>query len=236
MTFTRPDGRKPDQLRPVTIAIGVSKFAEGSAEISFGDTKVLCLATLQDSVPKFLEGKGTGWITAEYAMLPRSTPERSQRESIVGRPGGRTFEIQRLVGRALRAAIDLKALGSRSIVVDCEVLQADGGTRTAAITGGFVALAHAVRKINPSPIVRSVAAVSAGYVKGELMLDLAYAEDSIADADVNVVATSQGELIEVQGTAEGRPFSRADFDRVLALSMDGIARLIAAQRSALDHA
>jgi len=236
VTFTRPDGRKPDQLRPVTIAIGVSKFAEGSAEISFGDTKVLCLATLQDSVPKFLEGKGTGWITAEYAMLPRSTPERSQRESIAGRPGGRTFEIQRLVGRALRAAIDLKALGSRSIVVDCEVLQADGGTRTAAITGGFVALAHAVRKINPSPIVRSVAAVSAGYVKGELMLDLAYAEDSIADADVNVVATSQGELIEVQGTAEGRPFSRADFDRVLALSMDGIARLIAAQRSALDHA
>ena len=236
MTFPRLDGRKPDQLRPVTIAIGVSKFAEGSAEISFGDTKVLCLATLQDSVPKFLEGKGTGWITAEYAMLPRSTPERSQRESIAGRPGGRTFEIQRLVGRALRAAIDLKALGSRSIVVDCEVLQADGGTRTAAITGGFVALAHAVRKINPSPIVRSVAAVSAGYVKGELMLDLAYAEDSIADADVNVVATSQGELIEVQGTAEGRPFSRADFDRVLALSMDGIARLIAAQRSALDHA
>jgi len=236
VSFARPDGRKPDQLRPVTIAIGVSKFAEGSAEISFGDTKVLCLATLQDSVPKFLEGKGTGWITAEYAMLPRSTPERSQRESIAGRPGGRTFEIQRLVGRALRAAIDLKALGSRSIVVDCEVLQADGGTRTAAITGGFVALAHAVRKINPSPIVRSVAAVSAGYVKGELMLDLAYAEDSIADADVNVVATSQGELIEVQGTAEGRPFSRADFDRVLALSMDGIARLIAAQRSALDHA
>ena len=236
MSFARPDGRKPDQLRPVTIAIGVSKFAEGSAEISFGDTKVLCLATLQDSVPKFLEGKGTGWITAEYAMLPRSTPERSQRESIAGRPGGRTFEIQRLVGRALRAAIDLKALGSRSIVVDCEVLQADGGTRTAAITGGFVALAHAVRKINPSPIVRSVAAVSAGYVKGELMLDLAYAEDSIADADVNVVATSQGELIEVQGTAEGRPFSRADFDRVLALSMDGIARLIAAQRSALDPA
>ena len=236
MSFARPDGRKPDQLRPVTIAIGVSKFAEGSAEISFGDTKVLCLATLQDSVPKFLEGKGSGWITAEYAMLPRSTPERSQRESIAGRPGGRTFEIQRLVGRALRAAIDLKALGSRSIVVDCEVIQADGGTRTAAITGGFVALAHAVRKIQPSPIIRSVAAVSAGYVKGELMLDLAYAEDSIADADVNVVATSEAELIEVQGTAEGRPFSRTDFDRVLALSMDGIARLIAAQRSALAKA
>jgi len=166
-------------------------------------------------------------------MLPRSTPERSQRESIAGRPGGRTFEIQRLVGRALRAAVDMKALGPRSVIVDCEVIQADGGTRTAAITGGFIALAHALRKVTPSPIVRSVAAVSAGYVKGELLLDLAYAEDSIADADVNVVATSEGELIEVQGTAEGRPFTRADFDRVLSLSLDGIAQLIAAQRSAL---
>jgi ribonuclease PH len=233
VSYARPDGRAATQLRPVTINVGVSKFAEGSAEVSFGDTKVLCLATLQDSVPRFLEGKGTGWITAEYAMLPRSTPERSQRESIAGRPGGRTFEIQRLVGRALRAAIDLKALGSRSVVVDCEVIQADGGTRTAAITGGFVALAHAVRKLQPTPIVRSVAAVSAGYVKGELLLDLAYAEDSIADADVNVVATSAGELIEVQGTAEGRPFSRKDFDQVLALAMDGITQLLAAQRAAL---
>jgi ribonuclease PH len=233
VSYARPDGRGATQLRPVTINVGVSKFAEGSAEVSFGDTKVLCLATLQDSVPRFLEGKGTGWITAEYAMLPRSTPERSQRESIAGRPGGRTFEIQRLVGRALRAAIDLKALGSRSVVVDCEVIQADGGTRTAAITGGFVALAHAVRKLQPTPIVRSVAAVSAGYVKGELLLDLAYAEDSIADADVNVVATSAGELIEVQGTAEGRPFSRKDFDQVLALAMDGITQLLAAQRAAL---
>ena len=166
-------------------------------------------------------------------MLPRSTPERSQRESIAGRPGGRTFEIQRLVGRALRAAIDLKVLGPRSVMVDCEVIQADGGTRTAAITGGFVALAHAVRKVKPSPIVRNVAAVSAGYVKGDLLLDLAYAEDSIADADVNVVATGEGELIEVQGTAEGQPFSRGDFDRVLALALDGIAQLIAAQRAAL---
>src|SRR5438067_55648 len=167
------------------------------------------------------------------AMRPRSTPERSQRESIAGRPGGRTFEIQRLVGRALRAAIDLKALGPRSIVVDCEVIQADGGTRTAAITGGFIALAHAVRKVKPSPIVRNVAAVSAGYVRGDLLLDLAYAEDSIADADVNVVATGEGELIEVQGTAEGRPFSRGDFDRVLALALDGIGQLIAAQQAAL---
>ncbi len=233
MSYARADGRKLTALRPVTIETGVSKFAEGSSRISFGDTQVLCLATLQESVPKHLEGKGTGWVTAEYAMLPRSTPERSQRESIAGRPGGRTFEIQRLVGRALRAAIDLKALGPRSVMVDCEVIQADGGTRTAAITGGFIALAHAVRKVKPSPIVRNVAAVSAGYVKGDLLLDLAYAEDSIADADVNVVATDEGELIEVQGTAEGRPFSRGDFDRVLTLALDGISQLVAAQRAAL---
>ena len=231
--FRRPDGRAATALRPVTIETGVSKFAEGSARIAFGDTVVLCLATLTDSVPRFLEGKGSGWITAEYAMLPRSTPERSQRESIAGRPGGRTFEIQRLVGRALRTAIDLKALGPRSVTIDCEVLQADGGTRTAAITGGYVALAHALRNLEKSPLTRNVAAVSAGFVQGELMLDLAYAEDSIADADVNVVATGDGELIEVQGTAEGRPFSRGDFDRVLALALDGIAQLIAAQRAAL---
>ena len=233
MSFARPDGRRPRALRPIGIELGVSKFAEGSARISFGDTQVLCLATLQESVPKHLEGKGTGWVTAEYAMLPRSTPERSQRESIAGRPGGRTFEIQRLVGRALRAAVDLKSLGPRSVIVDREVIQADGGTRTAAITGGFVALAHALRKMKPSPIARHVAAVSAGFIGGELLLDLAYAEDSIADADVNVVATSDGELIEVQGTAEGRPFTREDFDRVLALSLEGIAELVTAQRAAL---
>ncbi|HEV8228898.1 MAG TPA: ribonuclease PH [Candidatus Limnocylindria bacterium] len=231
--FKRPDGRANDALRPIVIELGVSKFAEGSARISFGDTQVLCLATLQDSVPRHLEGKDIGWVTAEYAMLPRSTPERSQRESIAGRPGGRTFEIQRLVGRALRTAVDLKALGSRSVIVDCEVIQADGGTRTAAITGGYVALAHAVRKLSPSPLRRNVAAVSAGFVRGELLLDLAYAEDSIADADVNVVATSEGELIEVQGTAEGRPFSTDDFDKVLDLSLRGIRQLIEAQRAAL---
>ena len=231
--FKRPDGRAADALRPVTIEVGVSKFAEGSARIAFGDTVVLCLATLTDSVPRFLDGKGTGWITAEYAMLPRSTPERSQRESIAGRPGGRTFEIQRLIGRALRTTIDLKALGARSVTVDCEVIQADGGTRTAAVTGGYVALAHALRKMSPSPLINQVAAVSAGFVDGELMLDLAYAEDSIADADVNVVATGEGELIEVQGTAEGRPFSRGDFDQVLELALAGIAELIAAQRAAL---
>jgi len=231
--FTRPDGRANDALRPITIELGVSKFAEGSARISFGDTQVLCLATLQDGVPRHLEGKDQGWVTAEYAMLPRSTPERSQRESIAGRPGGRTFEIQRLVGRALRTAIDLKALGPRSVIVDCEVIQADGGTRTAAITGGYIALAHAVRKLAQSPMRRNVAAVSAGFVRGELMLDLAYAEDSIADADVNVVANSDGQLIEVQGTAEGRPFSKADFDKVLELSLKGIGELIEAQRAAL---
>ena len=231
--FKRPDGRANDALRPIMIEVGVSKFAEGSARVSFGDTQVLCLATLQDSVPRHLEGKDQGWVTAEYAMLPRSTPERSQRESIAGRPGGRTFEIQRLVGRALRTAVDLKALGSRSVIVDCEVIQADGGTRTAAITGGYVALAHAVRKIAPSPMRKNVAAVSAGFVKGELMLDLAYAEDSIADADVNVVANSDGQLIEVQGTAEGRPFRRDELDALLDLAVGGCAQLAKFQSEAL---
>jgi len=234
-TYERPDGRSYDALRPIEITVGVSKFAEGSCEIRYGDTEVLCLATVEDSVPRHLIGKDQGWVTAEYAMLPRSTPERSQRESIAGRPGGRTFEIQRLVGRALRSAVDLKALGSRSVIIDCEVIQADGGTRTAAITGGYVALAHALRHFTPKPVRKNVAAVSAGFVKGELVLDLAYAEDSVADADVNVVATSDGELIEVQGTAEGRPFSRADFDRVLELAMRGIGQLIQAQNNALKR-
>jgi len=233
MSYARPDGRAADALRPVAIEVGVSKFAEGSARITMGDTVVLCLATLEDRVPRHLEGKDQGWVTAEYAMLPRATPERSPRESIVGRPGGRTFEIQRLVGRALRAAVDLRHLGPRTVQVDCEVIQADGGTRTAAVTGGFVALAHALRAVAPSPLVRSVAAVSAGVVGGELLLDLAYAEDSIAEADMNVVATSEGQLIEVQGTAEGRPFDREEFDRVLALALAGIARLVEAQRAAL---
>src|SRR4029078_7924764 len=229
----RPDGRAFDALRPIEITVGVSKFAEGSCEIRFGDTEVLCLATLTDTVPRHLICKDEGWVTAEDALLPRSTPERSQRESIAGRPGGRTFEIQRLVGRALRSAIDLKALGSRSVTIDCEVIQADGGRRTAAITGGYVALAHALRHFTPKPLRKNVAAVSVGFVQGELVLDLPYAEDSIADADVNVVATSEGELIEVQGTAERRPFSRGDFDRVLELALKGIAQLVEAQNSAL---
>ncbi|MDQ2950966.1 MAG: ribonuclease PH, partial [Chloroflexota bacterium] len=210
-SYKRPDGRAYDALRNIEITVGVSKFAEGSCEIRFGDTEVLCLATVDESVPRHLIGKDQGWVTAEYAMLPRATPERSKRESLEGRPGGRTFEIQRLVGRALRSAVDLKALGSRSVIIDCEVIQADGGTRTAAITGGYIALAHAQRQRTPQPVRKNVAAVSAGFVKGELVLDLAYDEDHIADADVNVVATSDGELIEVQGTAEGRPFSRGDF-------------------------
>ncbi len=232
--YERPDGRAYDAIRPVKIEVGISKFAEGSCRISFGDTQVLCLATLEDRVPRHLEGKDTGWVTAEYAMLPRSTPERSQRESLSGRPGGRTFEIQRLVGRALRAAVDLKMLGSRSVIVDCEVIQADGGTRTAAITGGWVALQHALRYFTPRPVRRHVAAVSAGFVRGELVLDLPYAEDSIADADVNVVATDAGQLIEVQGTAEQRPFSREDFDRVLALAMRGIDQLVETQKAAVE--
>jgi ribonuclease PH len=231
--YKRPDGRRPDALRPIRIEVGVSKFAEGSCRISFGDTQVLCLATVEERIPRHLEGKDSGWVTAEYAMLPRSTPERSARESLTGRPGGRTFEIQRLVGRALRAAVDLKALGPRSVIVDCDVIQADGGTRTAAVTGGWVALMHAVRYFTPKPVRRHVAAVSAGFVQGELLLDLAYAEDSIADADVNVIATDAGELIEVQGTAEQRPFSRADFDRILELSMRGIEELVEAQKNAI---
>ena len=233
--YERPDGRAYDAMRPVELTVGVSKFAEGSCEVRFGDTEVLCLATVSDSVPRHLLGKDEGWVTAEYAMLPRSTPERSQRESLAGRPGGRTFEIQRLVGRALRSAVDLKALGSRSVTIDCEVIQADGGTRTAAITGGYVALAHALRHFTPKPVRKNVAAVSVGFVNGELVLDLPYAEDSMADADVNVVGTSAGELIEVQGTAERRPFSREDFDRVLELAMKGIAQLVEAQNTALKR-
>jgi len=234
MTSTaRAGGRSASALRPISIEVGVSKFAEGSARITFGDTVVLCLATVEDKLPRWMQDRDQGWVTAEYAMLPRSTPERSQRESIAGRPGGRTFEIQRLVGRALRTSVDMKKLGPRSVQIDCEVIQADGGTRTAAITGGYVALAHALRKISPTPMRRHVAAVSAGFVKGELLLDLDYSEDSIADADVNVVATSEGELVEVQGTAEARPFSRADFDRILELAMTGIEELFEHQRQAL---
>ncbi len=231
--FQRPDGRAYDAMRPVHIKVGVAKFAEGSAYIEYGDTQVLCTASLEEKVPRHLEGKEQGWVTAEYAMLPRATPERSQRESMAGRPGGRTFEIQRLVGRALRASVDLKLLGTRSVYVDCDVLQADGGTRTAAITGGWVALAHALRHLSPAPVRRHVAAISAGIVQGERLLDLAYAEDSQADADLNVVATDAMHLVEVQGTAEGATFAKADLEALLEMALGGIANLVEAQKEAL---
>ena len=220
-------------MRPVRIKVGVAKFAEGSAYIEYGDTQVLCTASVEDRVPRHLEGKDQGWVTAEYAMLPRATPERSQRESMAGRPGGRTFEIQRLVGRALRASVDLKLLGSRSVYIDCDVLQADGGTRTAAITGGWVALAHALRHFSPAPVRRHVAAISAGIVQGTRLLDLVYAEDSQADADLNVVATDAMNLVEVQGTAEGAVFTKEDLDALLAMALGGIAKLVDAQKEAL---
>jgi ribonuclease PH len=234
--YVRPDGRAYGATRPVAIKVGVAKFAEGSAYIEFGDTQVLCTASVEERVPRHLEGREQGWVTAEYAMLPRATPERSQRESMAGRPGGRTFEIQRLVGRALRAAVDLKALGPRSVIVDCDVLQADGGTRTAAITGGWVALAHALRYFANSPVRRRVAAISAGIVQGERVVDLAYAEDSVADADMNVVATSDGNLVEVQGTAEGAAFTKQDLDALLEMALSAIAKLVEAQDEALRKA
>lgn len=231
--YARPDGRAYDALRPVRIKVGVAKFAEGSAYIEYGDTQVLCTASVEERVPRHLEGTEQGWVTAEYAMLPRATPERSARESLQGRPGGRTFEIQRLVGRALRGAIDLKALGPRSVIIDCDVLQADGGTRTAAVTGGWVALAHALRHFATTPVKRHIAAVSAGIVQGERVLDLSYAEDSVADADMNVVATDEGRFVEVQGTAEHVTFTKEDLDALLALALAGIAKLVEAQKEAL---
>jgi len=231
----RADGRQTNQLRPIRFQNGIAPYATGSTLVEWGNTRVICGVTVEESVPRWMKEQGVsgGWITAEYSMLPYSTLQRKQRDSTKGKIDGRSQEIQRLIGRAMRTVIDLEKLGSRTIWVDCDVLQADGGTRTAAITGGYVALAHAVRKITPSPMRKNVAAVSAGFVKGELMLDLAYAEDSIADADVNVVANSDGQLIEVQGTAEGRPFSKADFDQVLDLTLRGINQLIEAQRAAL---
>ena len=218
---------------------GVSKHAEGSCLARFGDTHVLCTASIEDRVPPHVFGTGAGWVTAEYGMLPRSTHERMAREAARGKQGGRTLEIQRLVGRALRAALDLRALGVRTITLDCDVIQADGGTRTAAITGGYVALALAIRGlqkrkvISKQPLVRSVAAVSVGIVDGEVRLDLDYGEDSTAEVDMNVVATGDGNLVEVQGTAEGKPFPRADLDRMLETALAGIARLKEHQDAAI---
>src|SRR3954469_15024420 len=209
----RADGRAPSDLRPVTFTLGVQKWAEGSCRIRVGDTQVLCAATIADRVPPHLRGKGTGWITAEYSMLPRATAERTDRESVKGKLGGRTHEIQRLIGRSLRDAVDLTRLGERTIAIDCDVLVADGGTRTASITGGYVALAAALITYGMDRhLTGRVAAVSVGIVDGEALLDLDYSEDSRADVDFNVVGTDAGTFVEVQGTAEGKPFDRAAMD------------------------
>jgi ribonuclease PH len=230
----RSDGRRPDELRPVTLTVGVLKWAEGSCRIRVGDTEVLCAATIEDRVPPHLRGKGTGWVTAEYAMLPRATAERSQRESARGRIGGRTHEIQRLVGRSLRGVVDLAKLGERTVTVDCDVLQADGGTRTASITGGYVALAAALITFGMERIVTGrIAAVSVGLVDGLPLLDLDYPEDSRADVDFNVVGTDGGTYVEIQGTAEGRPFDRAAMNGLLDLAQVGLDRLFEQQTAAL---
>ncbi len=240
----RRDGRAVDQLRPVTIERGWSDQAEGSALISFGRTKVLCTASFTNGVPRWLQGKGRGWVTAEYAMLPRATNDRTDRESVKGRIGGRTHEISRLIGRSLRAIVDLKSLGENTIVIDCDVLQADGGTRTAAITGAYVALADAVewgrRKQfigqRATPLIDTVQAVSVGIVDGEPMLDLAYVEDSRAETDMNVVTTGRGLFVEVQGTAEGAPFDKRELDSLLELALGGTAKLAELQTAALAPA
>jgi ribonuclease PH len=226
----RADGRTPTQLRPVSFELGVQKWAEGSCIVRFGDTRVLCAATIADRVPPHLRGKGTGWVTAEYSMLPRATAERTDRESVKGRLGGRTHEIQRLIGRSLRDAVDLSRLGERTITVDCDVLQADGGTRTASITGGYVALAAAMITYGMDRhLVGKVAAISVGLVDGMPLLDLDYSEDSHADVDFNVVGTDAGTFVEVQGTAEGRPFDRAAMDGLIDLASAGLEQLFVAQ-------
>jgi ribonuclease PH len=235
----RPSGRRADELRPVRIQRGYTKHAEGSVLVEFGDTRVLCTATVEERVPPFLRDSGRGWVTAEYGMLPRSTHTRSEREAARGKQSGRTQEIQRLIGRALRAVTDLGKLGERSIQIDCDVIQADGGTRTAGITGAFVALHDAVGSllqrglIGASPIRDFVAAVSVGLYQGTPVLDLDYVEDSGCDTDMNVVMTASGGLVEVQGTAEGEPFSQAQLDAMLALAQKGIRELIAMQKQAL---
>ena len=240
---TRADGRAVDQLRPVTIERGWSSQAEGSALISFGGTKVLCTASFTNGVPRWLTGKGKGWVTAEYAMLPRATNERSSRESVKGKIGGRTHEISRLIGRALRAVVDTKSLGENTIVIDCDVLQADGGTRTASITGAYVALVDAIEwgrekgfvAKKATPLSDSIAAISVGIIDGAPMLDLPYEEDVRAETDMNIVMTGSGKFVEVQGTAEGAPFDKDELDRLLALGAKGCADLTGLQREALDR-
>jgi ribonuclease PH len=233
----RVDSRKSDELRKLKITRNYIKAAEGSALIEMGDTKVICTATVENSVPPFLRGKGTGWVTAEYAMLPRSSPQRISRER--SKVGGRTHEIQRLIGRSLRSVVDLEALGERTVLIDCDVVQADGGTRTASITGAYLALVDALRfirkkgVINTIPVTDYLAAISVGIVGGKPMLDLCYVEDSTAEVDMNLVMTGAGKIVEVQGTAEGEPFSRAELGKLLALGEKGIAALIKKQKELL---
>ncbi len=235
----RPSQRAADELRRIRITRHYTKHAEGSVLVEFGDTKVLCTASVEDRVPPFLKGRGQGWVTAEYGMLPRSTTDRMGREAARGKQGGRTLEIQRLIGRSLRAAVDLKALGERSITLDCDVIQADGGTRTASITGAWVALRDAIGQLlaqgalAADPIIATIAAVSVGVHQGTPVLDLDYAEDCSAETDMNVVMNEQGRFIEVQGTAEGAAFSRAEMDAMLGLAEKGIDQIIQAQRAAL---
>ncbi|GAA3821026.1 ribonuclease PH [Streptomyces chiangmaiensis] len=240
--MSRIDSRTPEQLRPITIERGWSKHAEGSVLVSFGDTKVLCTASVTEGVPRWRKGSGEGWVTAEYAMLPRATNTRGDRESVKGKIGGRTHEISRLIGRSLRAVVDYKALGENTVVLDCDVLQADGGTRTAAITGAYVALADAVAwaqrkklvKTGRQPLTGAVAAVSVGIVNGVPLLDLCYEEDVRAETDMNVVCTGDGRFVEVQGTAEAAPFDRAELTALLDLAVAGCDRLAAIQRAALE--
>jgi ribonuclease PH len=238
--MVRPDGRRADQLREVKITRGWLEHAEGSVLVEFGSTRVLCAVSVLDEVPRWRRGSGLGWISAEYAMLPRSTNTRSDRESVKGKLGGRTQEISRLVGRSLRACVDMKALGEHSIMVDCDVLQADGGTRTAAVTGGYVALADAIgwlqgrHRCKGNPLLTSVAAVSVGVIGGEPRLDLCYTEDVEAQTDMNVVCTGDGEFVEVQGTAEREPFSRVMLDELLELAVTGCAELTRLQQQALS--
>jgi ribonuclease PH len=235
----RPSKRAPDQMRPVTLERGVARYAEGSCLVSFGETKVLCTASLEERGPPWLRGSGKGWVTAEYAMLPRATHERTRREVTSGKPSGRTQEIQRLIGRSLRAVVNLPAIGERQIVVDCDVIQADGGTRTASITGAWVALhecfawMQARSIISVTPLREPVAAVSCGIHQGTPVLDLDYAEDSAAETDANFVITGSGGLVEIQGTAEGKPFSEDEFLTLMRLAKTGIAQLVDLQKKAV---
>ncbi|GJM74846.1 ribonuclease PH [Paenibacillus macerans] len=235
----RSNGREANERRPMKLTVNVNKYAEGSVYIEVGDTKVMCTATVEEKVPMFMKGQGKGWVTAEYSMLPRATQTRNQRESARGKLSGRTMEIQRLIGRSLRSVVDLQALGERSVTIDCDVIQADGGTRTTSITGAFVAMALAMHKIVQKhalpvfPITDYLASVSVGIVGQETLLDLNYDEDSKAMVDMNVVMTGRGQFVEVQGTGEENPFSREDLDRMLALAEKGIREMIEQQREAL---